>query len=109
MLDSAAPGAPLTVCVKRTDKVGAQYAALRGVATQLTVAELITRWLAQSKLDVSPSLVSLRLLPYTGDPTPAQEAAATELEPDDRREWWTAAGWWQNLPPKRQQVSCQDE
>ena len=51
--------------------------------TQLTVDELIARWAAQEGLGVSPSLVSLRLVSYSGDdePTLAQEAGATVLQP----------------------------
>ena len=38
---------------------------------------------SSEKLDVTPSLVSLRLVPYTGEeePTPEQEVAATVLPP----------------------------
>ena len=57
----------------------------------MTVSKFITRWVASEKLDVSPSHVSLRLVPYTGEdePTAAQEAAATTLNP---RKTLAAAG-----------------
>ena len=46
--------------------------------------EFIARWVAQARLELDPGLVSLRLVPDTGnkeEPTPAQEAAATVLPP----------------------------
>jgi len=74
----------LTLWVKRTDKVGARYAEVENVDPRATVSKFIARWVASEKLDVTPSLVSLRLVPDTGnkeEPTPAQEAAATVLPP----------------------------
>ena len=48
-----------------------------------SVDEFISRWVAERKLDCDPSLVSLRLVPSTGEeePTPEQEAEATVLPP----------------------------
>ena len=73
----------LTLWVKRTDVVDAEYSAVHGVPPTLRVDALKMRWVASEKLDVTPSLVSLRLVPHTGEdePTPAQEASATTLNP----------------------------
>ena len=81
----------LTLWVKRTDVVDAEYSAVHGVPPTLRVDALKMRWVASEKLDVTPSLVSLRLVPHTGEdePTAAQEAAATTLNP---RKTLAAAG-----------------
>jgi hypothetical protein len=75
----------LTLWVKRTDAVGARYAELENVDPRATVSKLIARWVVSEKLDVTPSLVSLRLVPCPcsseEEPTPEQEAAATVLPP----------------------------
>jgi hypothetical protein len=73
----------LTLWVKRTDKVGARYAEVENVDPRTTVSKFIARWVASEKLDVTPSLVSLRLLSYTGEeePTPEREASAAVLQP----------------------------
>jgi len=83
----------LTLWVRRTDAVGARYAALRDVDTHLTVDEFIARWVGQEKLNVTPSLVSLRLVhrgpaKLTKDPAErkAAEEAATVLDPADTLE-----------------------
>ena len=55
-------GAPITVWVKRMDVTGARYDFIKNVDPQELVAELIARWVAQAKLDVRPSLVTLRLV-----------------------------------------------
>ena len=76
---SAAPSQPdgLTLWLKRTDVGGADYSALRGLSSELTVDELKRRWVADKKLEVDPSLVSLRLVKAgEGEPTEAEEAAA---------------------------------
>ena len=73
----------LTLWVKRTDKVGARYAEVENVDPRTTVSKFIARWVASEKLDVTPSLVSLRLLSYTGEeePTPEREASAAVIQP----------------------------
>jgi hypothetical protein len=73
----------LTLWVKRTDFRDAPYFITRHVARDCLVADFIARWVASEKLDVTPSLVSLRLVSYTGEeePTPEQEAFATVLQP----------------------------
>ena len=70
-------GAPITVWVKRTDVAGARYVAVKDVDGQQTVDDFIARWVAQAKLDVDPSLVTLRLVKSSAaDPTPDEEAYA---------------------------------
>ena len=67
-------GAPITVWVKRTDVMGARYHFVKNVDPHELVAELIARWVAQAKLDVDPSLVTLRLVKSSAaDPTPDEE------------------------------------
>jgi hypothetical protein len=78
VLASAAPGAPLTVWVKRTDKVVARYDDIAAVPSE-TVAQFRRRWLAQAKLDVSPSLRLVKL--GAGLPSAGDEAGATVLQP----------------------------
>ena len=74
-------GAPITVWVKRMDVPGAQYVAVKGVDLQQTVDDFKARWVAQAKLDVDPSLVTLRLVKRgAGKPTPTQEAKAKVLD-----------------------------
>ena len=65
------------------DVVGAQYVSVKNVNCETTVDDFKSRWLAQEKLDTTPGLVSLRLVPSTGEeePTPEQEAEATVLPP----------------------------
>ena len=64
------------------DVEGAQYSAVRGVDLQLTVDEFKARWVAQAKLELDPSLVTLRLLKCAGaEPTGAEEQEATVLPP----------------------------
>jgi hypothetical protein len=77
----AAAGAPVTVWVKRTDVPGAQYAEVEGVDLQQTVSKFKARWVAQAKLDVDPSLVTLRLVKCgPRKPSAAEEAAAVVLD-----------------------------
>ncbi len=84
-------GAPITVWVKRLDKAGTRYVAVKGVDLLETVDDFITRWVAQAKLDVDPSLVTLRLVKRgAGKPTAKQEEKAKAL--DDPRLTVAAAG-----------------
>ena len=71
----------LTLWVKRTGD-GTQYDDIAAVPNE-TVAQFKRRWVVSEKLDVTPSLVSLRLLSYTGEeePTPQREASAAVLQP----------------------------
>ena len=83
MLHCGAQVGGLTLWVKRTDVPNARYTASLQVGAASTVDEFIARWVASEKLEVTPSLVSLRLLSYTGEeePTPEQEASAAVLQP----------------------------
>ena len=84
-------GAPITVWVKRMDVAGAQYVAVKGVDLQQTVDDFKARWVAQAKLDVDPSLVTLRLVKCGArKPEPDEEAHAALL--DDPRKTLEAAG-----------------
>ena len=75
-------GAPITVWVKRMDVVGARYDLIKNVDPEQLVAELIARWVAEEKLDVRPSLVTLRLVKSSeAEPKPKEEAIAKELRP----------------------------
>jgi len=80
----------LTLWVKRTDAREAEYSAMYGALPTLTVDALKLRWVASEKLDVTPSLVSLRLVKRGPDrltKVPAErlaaEEAATTLDPAD--------------------------
>ena len=74
-------GAPITVWVKRMDVAGARYAEVENVDLEQTVSKFIARWVSQAKLDVDPSLVTLRLVKCgAGKPTPKQEAKAKVLD-----------------------------
>ncbi len=74
-------GAPITVWLKRMDVADAQYVAVKGVDTLETVDDFKARWVAQAKLDVDPSLVTLRLVKCgSGKPTAKQEAKAKALD-----------------------------
>ena len=73
---------PVTVWVKRMDVAGAQYVDVGNVDLEQTVSKFKSRWVAQAKLDVDPSLVSLRLVNAAGvDPTADEEKQAVELRP----------------------------
>jgi hypothetical protein len=64
------------------DKAGARYDFVKSVDPEQNVAEFIARWMAQAKLDVDPSLVTLRLVPCGArTPTAEEEQAAAELDP----------------------------
>jgi hypothetical protein len=69
--------------VKRTDVEGARYDLVKHVDSGQLVAELIARWVSEEKLDVRPSLVTLRLVPCApgDDPSEEQERATTALSP----------------------------
>ena len=80
----------LTLWVKRTDVPKARYTASLQVGAASTVDAFIARWVASEKLDVTPSLVILRLVKrgpdrLTKDPAErlAAEEAATTLDPAD--------------------------
>ena len=79
----AAADASKTVWVKRMDVLGAQYVAVKGVDVQQLVDDFKTRYVAEEKLDVRPSFVTLRLVITAGgeEPTEAEEAAAFVLRP----------------------------
>ena len=82
MLQSPQACAPITVWVKRMDVAGARYDFIKNVDPEQLVAELIARWVAQAKLDVDPSLVTLRLVKSSeAEPEPDEEANAKELRP----------------------------
>ena len=64
------------------DVVGAQYTDVKAVDLQQSLSDFKARWVAQEKLDVRPSLVTLRLVRCAGEePTEEEEAAATVLSP----------------------------
>ena len=64
------------------DVPGARYADVENVDLEQTVSKFITRWIAQAKLDVDPSLVTLRLVKSSeAEPKPKEEAIAKELCP----------------------------
>jgi hypothetical protein len=79
----AQPAERWTLWVKRTDVAGARFDLNKHVDSGQLVAELIARWVSDEKLDVRPSLVTLRLVKRGpgDDPSEAQEQAATELSP----------------------------
>jgi hypothetical protein len=63
------------------DVAGAQYAEVEDVELQQTVSKFKARWVVQAKLDVDPSLVTLRLVACGArKPSTAEEAAAVELD-----------------------------
>ena len=77
----AASDASKTVWVKRMDVQGAQYGDFAEVDLQMSVSAFKARYVAQAKLDVDPSLVTLRLvLCGSRKPTAEVEAAAVELD-----------------------------
>ena len=77
--------APITVWVKRTDVGGARYVAVKDVDVLETVDDLIARWVLKAKLDVDPSLVTLRLVESSAaEPTPDEEAIAKKNAEDLR-------------------------
>ena len=67
--------------VKQVDVHGARYVAVKGVDVQQSVDDFTARWVADEKLDVRPSLVTLRLVrcgPHK--PTVEEEEAAVVLD-----------------------------
>ena len=73
---------PVTVWVKRMDVAGAQYVDVESVDLEQTVSKFKSRWVTQAKLDVDPSLVTLRLVNAAGvEPTADEEKQAVELRP----------------------------
>ena len=74
----------MTVWVKRMDVAGARYVAVREVDMLVTVDGFIARWVAQAKLDVDPSLVTLRLV-KCGARKPSAEEEQLAVELDDPR------------------------
>jgi hypothetical protein len=85
----AASDASKTVWVKRMDVHGARYSELEEVDLQQTVSKFIARWVAEERLDVRPSFVTLRRCDSL-KPTAEEEAAAVVL--DDPRLTLAAAG-----------------
>jgi len=78
----AQPDERWTLWVMRTDVQGARYDLFKHVDPGQLVAELIARWVSDKKLDVEPSLVTLRLVKRgPGVPTAIEEAQASPLEP----------------------------
>jgi len=61
---------------------GAQYASVKGVDLQQPVDDFKARWVAQAKLDVDPSLVTLRLV-KCGARKPSATEAASAVVLDD--------------------------
>ena len=81
----------MTLWVKPRDVAGAQYAEVEDVDLQQTVSKFKARWMAQAKLDVDPSLVTLRLVACGArTPSAAEEAEAAVL--DDPRLTLAAVG-----------------
>ena len=63
------------------DVVGARYVEVENVDLEQTVSKFIARWVAQAKLDVDPSLVSLRLVKCSArKPSAEEEKLAVELD-----------------------------
>jgi len=94
-LSQASAGAPadtpVTVWVKRMDVAGARYAEVEVVDLQQTVSKFTARWVAEEKLDVRPSLVTLRLV-KCGARKPAAEEEEAAVVLDDPRLTLVAAG-----------------
>ena len=79
-LHGAQPSERWTLWLKRTDVEGARYDLIKHVDPGQLVAELIARWVSDKKLDVEPSLVTLRLAKRgPGEPTAAEESNSTLL------------------------------
>ena len=91
MLQAPQAGAPITVWVKRMDVAGAQYVAVKGVDLQQTVDDFKARWVTEEKLDVRPSLVTLRLLKCGACKPEVDDEAKAEVL-DDPRLTLAAAG-----------------
>ena len=66
--------------VKRMDVTGAQYVDVENVDLEQTVSKVKARWVALAKLDVDPSLVTLRLVKCGArKPSAEEEQQAVEL------------------------------
>jgi len=70
--------------VKRMDVAGARYDFIKNVDPEQLVAELIARWVAQAKLDVDPSLVTLRLVKCGSRKPDIDDEAKAEVLDDPR-------------------------
>ena len=76
------------------DVAGARYVEVEDVDPEQTVSKFIARWTAQTKLDVDPSLVTLRLVKCGArKPSTEEEKQAVELDPFDSL---TVAGFTDN-------------
>jgi len=73
------------------DVAGARYVDVENVDLEHTVSKFIARWTAQAKLDVDPSLVTLRLV-KCGARKPSAEEEKQAVELDDPRLSLAAAG-----------------
>jgi hypothetical protein len=79
-VQTAQPGERWTLWVKRTTAGG--YGKLKGVDPGEDVHDLTARWVGDKKLDMDPSLVTLRLVKRgPGKPDAAEEEQAALLEP----------------------------
>ena len=84
MLQAPQASAPITVWVKRMDVAGARYVAVKGVDVLETVDDFIARWIAQEKLDMRPSLVTLRLVKCGSRKPDVDDEAKAEVLDDPR-------------------------
>ena len=91
VLQAPQAGALSTVWVKRMDVAGAQFVEVENVDLEQTVSKFKARWLAQAKLDVDPSLVTLRLV-KCGARKPAVDDEAEADVLDDPRLTLASAG-----------------
>ena len=90
-MPQASADAAVTLWLKSLGVAGARYVAVKDVDLLQTVDDFIARWMAQAKLDVDPSRVTLRLVACGArKPSAAEEAAAAEL--DDPRLTLAEAG-----------------
>ena len=81
-MPQASADAAVTLWLKSLGVAGARYVAVKDVDLMQTVDDFIARWVSEEKLDVRPSLVTLRLVRCAGEePTAEEEAAATVLSP----------------------------
>jgi hypothetical protein len=81
VLQAPLAGAAITVWLKRMDVADAQYVEVENLDLEQTVSKFKARWVAQAKLDVDPSLVTLRLVKRgAGKPTAKQEEKAKPLD-----------------------------
>ena len=72
---------PVTVWVKRMDVAGEQYVSVKSDNCETTVDDFKSCWVAQAKLDVDSSLVTLRLVKYGArKPSTEEEKQAAELD-----------------------------